>query len=207
LYAKPIFRKPASRPHQQSILRRRFVFGVAGVVVPDVGFTVVRKPSRNPPAITDVRHQLHRNAPRRTVHTPSLPAPGWMEIMQQRRERYPKLLEREQFDVRAVFRERFAQTPSLPAPAAEWRPVAKAYRLAARDRHHAVQQSKFVSTKAIVVGWTSVQKIRPRVARRMRNVAQRIKFISTKAAAIPGRDIGWLVAYMIKRWYGHNIRR
>lgn len=173
IYAKPIFRPVPQRVYQQSVHHKRFVYHEGAPIVPG-GFAFVRRQYRNPDRPSGVRRQLRRNAPRRTVQTPSLRPPGWMEIIRQRTARYPKLLAREQFDVRDVLRDRYATTPGVPAPSIERIPLRPRLGSLRRDRNRSVQRQIFAAGKA---------------------------------AFAAGAHIGWLVVYMVRRIYGHNLRR
>jgi len=227
------------RTFQNENIVRRVSFGVAAAV-PDAGFIFTQRDRRNIRAVLDVRRQLRRNAARRTVRGAGLTAPGWMEIISQRTERYSKLHAREVFDVRDVFRERFGVTPPppdvgyvqprlhpgpvvVPIRAVQAKPVvqtaglseirfriAKLQRAGKPKRHIYVVRTRSYGVAAPVPDVSHVfKRVQRSVLFEIREFrkARRLRISMGVGVAAPGFEIGWMVSYIIRRAYGHNLRR
>jgi hypothetical protein len=202
-HSKPIFRKPPSRPHQYSVLRRRFRYGVYTAPPEGKSHAFVKRQFRNPEP--DVRRRRRTQIP---LPAPRPQPPGWMEAIRQRTERYPKLMVREIFDVRKVIRARPTPgvTPPVPSVSA---PVFRRPLQQPQERAQRALRQKYISgVPAPPTPVSTTIHRRPSLPLRRRwKRAQRTVFISTKAVVAAGASIGWLVVYMIRRILGHNIRR
>lgn len=235
---------PTLRIFQQENLVRRSVFGVTPAP-PDVGFIYRQRERRNIKSVLDARQQFRRNAARRTVRTPSLHTPGFLEIIRQRTERYGKLHAREIFDVRDVFRERFGVTPPPDVSKTHLR-IRRIHRARKRERNISIGNPRIFGVAALPPDTSKifVRQQRPSAKeRRVRffkslsfrraavataDVSQIFKRIQRSALfeikefrkarhirntmslgipPVPGGGIGWMVSYIIKRVYGHNLRR
>jgi hypothetical protein len=136
----------------------------------------LRKQLGRPRPVPDVRWQLQPPPPT-TVYNP--PAPGWLEALYRRKVQYPRLLEREVFDVRRALKLKIT-TGAVPLAVPE-----PGYLTAVKNQRKQL-------------GWESERfDVRWQIHRRH----------GVFDVAPSGANIGWLVAYYINRAYSHNLRR
>jgi len=110
--------------------------------------------------------------------------PGWMEIIQQRTERYPELLARDVFDVREILRQR----PSISAP------------------QITVRAPGWM--EAIYYRTSKLRSIAERGAIQVQWLVPQTEYVYGVAVpVVSGSDWGWLVSHMAQRAHGHNLRR
>lgn len=180
-----IFRHRSQRPFQQAIRRKFFVTSVAAppsvVETPGVLAKFIQERAykyiQRDRVPTDVRWQLHKSRSFTKFVPSNVEAPGVMAAIKQQRKQLGRS-ERSRFDYRYQLRSRF---------------------VAPKRRH----EPGYIS---------AIAKLRKQLGRQEKEFDVRWQLynrstVSGVFAAPPSSDIGWLVSFIMKRAYGHNIRR
>ena len=205
-----IFRRISQRPFQVAIRQKFVVEPWTAPVVPEDVQSIVfpHKPFRNP----EPRFQQQQRRVPSIITAPGILPPGWIEAVRARTERYPKLLFRERFDYKAAAKAKFFTPATQHGIPGVPRSIHKKPIQQRRERAQSLPPRRFVSTLFIppsgepAPGWNRRRMPRPHKVQRF--MFRKLLFITSKVEeVVPGHDLGWLVSWITKRAYGHNIRR